>query len=73
MTTAAPEKTTDVVTASQTIADQQSANTRRFLVDTSGEIETHEIRRNAEFHATLVERLATSGPTVDATDLFPDL
>lgn len=76
MAVTAPENatvTTDAYTTAQTVADQRSPTTRRLSVDATSELETSEIERNAEFHATVVRRIETPGRVVEATELFPDL
>lgn len=65
--------TTDAFGPSSTVTDQRSASTRRMSFDLASELETQEIERNAEFYSTLVQRVRTTGQTVDATDLFGDL
>jgi hypothetical protein len=70
----ATEPTTEAWTSRPTAAHQRDLATGLVGFDVyAGELETRAIERNAEFHATIVERLTVSSPrladadSVDAT------
>ena len=63
------EATTEHWSASPSESDQSNPVTRRVALDALlGELETLEIERNAEFHATLVSRLVDPSPSLIETD-----
>lgn len=73
MTVLEVENTTEASTEHwspvQTASDQSNPVTRRVALDALlGELETLEIERNAEFHATIVRRLAEPQPRLIETD-----
>ena len=54
------------------VADQQNPATRRMTLDVYlSDLETLAIESNAEFHATILERLADAAPqTISSDDLL---
>ena len=66
--------TTDRWTAGPSLTDQGNAATQRVTIDGFlRELETLEIERNEEFHATIVERLGVPEPdTVSSDDVLAD-
>ena len=67
--------TTEHWSSAPTAASQRNPNTSRIFLDAyAGELETREIERNREFHATIVRRLSQASPDklVDADGALGD-
>jgi hypothetical protein len=76
-TVATTVATTDRWTSGPSLTDQENPFTRRLTLDTVesylSELETTAIERNAEFYATVVERIAIPEPrTVGSDDVLAD-
>lgn len=71
------ENSTDAATEHWSVlasqSDQTNPVTRRVSLDAHlGELETLEIERNAEFHATIVRRLADPADLIDSDKALSD-
>ena len=69
------DATTEHWSSARTESTQSNPTTRRVALDAyAGELETREIERNPEFHATIVRRLshASPGELVDAGEALSD-